>query len=107
MTTITIATDYSPFPAGRYPDDGPFNGERFRDTILLPLLNKAEKVVVDIDNVATLPSSFWEEIWGGMIRKHRIDKATARRRFAIRTTDRELESYVDIAWQFLDEAKPE
>lgn len=106
MTTLSVAVDYSPFPAGRYPKDGPYNGQKFRDRVLLPLLERAERVVVNIDNVATLPSSFWEEVWGGMIRERRIDKETARRRFEIETSDRELQSYVDIAWRFLDEARP-
>ena len=36
--TIYIARDFSPSPAGRYPADGPFNGEKFRETLLLPAM---------------------------------------------------------------------
>lgn len=106
MKTLNVAKKFSPYPAGRYPDDGPFNGQIFRDEVLLPLLQEAQSVVVDIDGVALLPSSFWEETWGGMIREGRLGKAEARRRFSVVTSDPELRRYVDLAKNFLEEAEP-
>lgn len=105
-TTISVAKNYSPYPAGRYRSDGPFNGTVFRDKHLLPLLAKAEQVLVDIDGVALLPSSFWEEVWGGMVRKGRMDQNEVFRRFKVVTTDPELKPYVEMAWRFVKEAQP-
>jgi hypothetical protein len=73
MTTISLATDFSPFPGGRFRTDGPFSGEVFRDDVLLPLLrdaiNGGQPLTVVLDGVAGLPSSFLEEGFGGILRK--------------------------------------
>ena len=106
VTEISVASDYSPYPAGRYPTDGAFNGQNFRDKVLLPLLKEAKVVRVNIDGVALLPSSFWEEVWGGMIRESRISKEDALARFEITTSEDDLATYVDMAWRFLNDAKP-
>lgn len=107
MITLNLAKEFSPYPAGRYPDDGEFNGQRFRDKVLLPLLEKARIVQVNIDGVATLPSSFWEETWGGMVRKRRIEKTVAQSRLMVVTSEPDLERYVELAKSFLAEAEPE
>lgn len=65
--TINIANDFSRYPAGRYRTDGPFSGERFREEILLPALEHGPVVIV-LDGVAGLPSSFFEEAIGGVVR---------------------------------------
>jgi hypothetical protein len=69
---ISIASDYSTSPAGRTPADGPFNGQRFRDDILVPALRDAIKqnaiVVVDLDGAFSYSSSFLEEVFGGLVR---------------------------------------
>jgi hypothetical protein len=72
MTTISLANDFSPFPGGRFRSDGPFSGEVFRDDILLPKLREAidsgEPLILVLDGVAGLPSSFLEEGFGGILR---------------------------------------
>lgn len=71
---IDLAKDYSKYPAGRFLTDGTYNGEKFRQTILAPMLSKidknhpAEKLVIDIDGVRVFGSSFIEEAFGGLIR---------------------------------------
>ena len=37
---ISVAQDFSRFPAGRYPEDGSFNGTTFRKDVLVPELSK-------------------------------------------------------------------
>ncbi|WP_298127842.1 STAS-like domain-containing protein [Brevundimonas sp.] len=107
MATLNLAKDFSPYPAGRYPEDGPYNGEYFRDDVLLPMLHENQTVRINIDGVALLPSSFWEEIWGGMIRKRRLGKAEVQQRFEVIATDPDLQRYVDLASKFVTDAEPE
>lgn len=67
--TISIASDFSPFPAGRYRTDGPFPGEVFREDILAPALRQHGEVTVDLDGTNGFGSSFLEEAFGGLVRK--------------------------------------
>lgn len=65
---ITIARDFTRFPAGRYLSDGPYSGEQFRKQLLEPHLAKDESIVVDFDGALGYGSSFLEEAFGGLIR---------------------------------------
>jgi hypothetical protein len=66
--TIYIARDFSPAPAGRYPEDGPYNGQRFREALLLPAIRENDEVLVNLDDTGGYGSSFLEEAFGGLIR---------------------------------------
>lgn len=103
-TELSIADDFSPFPGGRLPADGPFNGTRFRDHVLKPLLDDYDVVVLDLDGVAGLPSSFWEEVFGGFIRKHILSLADVGSKLKLRTTQPELEIYVPMAYKYAQDA---
>lgn len=98
---ISIARDFSEYPAGRYTEDGPFNGARFRDKILLPALRDHENVRINIDGVALLPSSFWEEVWGGLVRTRNFREADLRGKVEVVTSDPDLVSYTQSAWDML------
>lgn len=71
MTTavITIATDFSPSPAGRHVGDGPFPGEVFREKLLIPALQKNDAITVDLDGTDGFGSSFLDEAFGGLVRQ--------------------------------------
>ncbi|MET3470676.1 hypothetical protein ABIC78_001191 [Novosphingobium sp. 1529] len=103
VKTITIAKDFSPFPAGRRRNDGPFTGEAFREDVLRPLLARGDRVVLDIDGVEGLPSSFLEEVFGGIVRRG-IDLTTLRRLVEFRHSDPELDAYPFLAWRFAEAA---
>lgn len=66
--TIRIATDFSRYPAGRFISDGPFSGEKFRETLLRPVLEAGAKATIDLDGVRGYGSSFLEEAFGGLVR---------------------------------------
>ncbi|WP_145132501.1 MULTISPECIES: STAS-like domain-containing protein [unclassified Pseudomonas] len=68
MRTISIANDFTKFPAGRFKDDGPFSGELFRERFLAPALNSDEQLVIDLDGARGYGSSFLEEAFGGLVR---------------------------------------
>ncbi|MGE0322247.1 MAG: STAS-like domain-containing protein [Polyangiaceae bacterium] len=70
MKTITLDVgDFSLTPGGRYKAEGYFSGEEYRDSILLPALERAEKVIVNLDRPHGFTSSFLEEVFGGIVRK--------------------------------------
>jgi len=67
-TTIDIARDFSPVPAGRHASDGDYSGEHFRKSVLRPALDKYSTVEVILDNTEGFGSSFLEEAFGGLVR---------------------------------------
>lgn len=68
MKNISIASDFTKFPAGRFKDDGPYSGELFREKYLAPALSMNETVVVELDGARGYGSSFLEEAFGGLVR---------------------------------------
>jgi len=99
---LTIAEDFSRFPAGRFKDDGAFSGERFRD-VLVERLRSAEKLVIDLDGTMGYGSSFLEEAFGGLVRTCAFSAATLHARIEFRATDKSLVAEV---WSYIDAAKP-
>ncbi|MGZ0077105.1 STAS-like domain-containing protein [Methylomonas sp. ZR1] len=69
MRTINIAIQFSRYPAGRVPEDGPFSGARFRDEWLIPILKDGEKAIIEMDGTRGYGSSFLEEAFGGLVRQ--------------------------------------
>jgi hypothetical protein len=103
---IRLAKDFTTVPFGRYRADGPHSGEVFRQDILIPALEARDEVVIEIDGVEGLPSSFWEEALGGLVRCG-WKAADLRRKLTIRTSDRDLQVYVRLGWKYIDEAERE
>ncbi len=77
---IDVANRFSPFPFGRIsPRDGDFTGEKFRDEVLKPELDKlghGDKLVIDFTGVLVgIGSSFLSEAFGGAIEKGYISQS--------------------------------
>lgn len=66
---VSIARDFTKYPAGRYVEDGPFSGAAFRERFLVPALQAGEFLVIELDGVRGYGSSFLEEAFGGLVRK--------------------------------------
>ena len=73
---IRIATDFTETPGARYRNEGDFSGEEFRESILEPKFleakNKGEQLTIDLDGGYGYPTSFLEEAFGGLARKHGV-----------------------------------
>ena len=104
---ITIAADFSKYPAGRFPEDGDYNGTTFRDEILAIALRDLSIDVVEVvfDGVAGFGSSFLEEAFGGLIRELGMKKADLDKRLILSTTELELNDYVSLSLQYIEEAE--
>lgn len=103
---IKLASQFSPFPGGRYKTDGPFNGEAFRDDLLIPALRANDVVIVDLDGVAGLPVSFSEEVFGGLVR-HGFTEAELNLKLRIRASSPRLERYPAQIRRYIKEAAPQ
>jgi hypothetical protein len=71
---LSIAQQFSETPGARTREDGPFSGEEFLETHLLPAFTNAistkEPLVVDLDGTEGYATSFLEAAFGGLARKH-------------------------------------
>ena len=104
MRTIEFDIEFSPRPAGRYPDDGEFNATRFREELLRPALDEHGKVVIYIDRVESFSSAFLEEAFGGLVSKGYFTAKELRERLIIKFND-EVALYVYLIWKYINNAK--
>lgn len=100
MSTLYVK-NFSKYPGPRYIRLGDYSGEEFRESLLLPALNKGE-VTVNFDGVYGYGSSFLEEAFGGLARKGiSADKLKKLRNNLICNDDPtiviEVQSYIDDA----------
>ena len=69
-TTISVADDFSKYPAGPTKKDSDNSGERFREEFLIPALNRTnEKVEVNLDGTCGYGSSWLKAAFGGLGKK--------------------------------------
>lgn len=109
--TISIANDFWPFPAGRTPGDGDYNGQVFRENILLPKLMKAiaegSHLLVSLDGLKSCGSSFLDSAFGGLVRYEKIDKQLLNKTLRVEFTSHALERYNVAIEKYILRAKPE
>ena len=107
MKIINIANDFSSAPAGRFPEDGPFNGTTFREHFLVPALSDGAELTIDLEGVSGFGSSFLEEAFGGLVRINHFDKNDLLTRIKVIFKDPALVFYADSITDFITEAAQE
>lgn len=106
---IDLATQFSPYPSGRYPTDGKFNGQTFREEVLVPALkgaSAADKLFINIDGVRTFGSSFLEEAFGGIVRNGELSREELKQRLEVVCTKAHLRIFKDSILTYIENAKP-
>ena len=103
-TEINVGRDFSPVPAGRRKEDGPFSGESFRERFLTDAIRNNVKVTVDLSGTEGYGSSFLEEAFGGLVRELGLPAHKIRSLLKLETKDPRFRSYVDEAYSYLDRA---
>jgi len=101
---IHIAEEFSDVPYGRYDEDGPDNGQRFREELLADAIRNFDEVHVFLDGAMGYGSSFLEEAFGGLYRTNGIDKNIIKKKLKIFT---ELDFLRDSIWGYIADAKKE
>ncbi len=100
IRVIDVAREFTRYPAGRFKDDGPYSGQRFREEFLVPVLDSGEKISLRLDGTAGYGSSFLEEAFGGLVRAG-YDKEKVLTAFTIDTRDpsllNEIQDYIKNA----------
>ncbi len=100
--SINVTKQFSEYPAGRYRSDGKFSGEVFRDDWLAPYLSEHDIVEIDLDGAMGYGSSFLEEAFGGLVRKHHMTPSSLRSKLRIKSEDEP--SLVDEIWIYINDA---
>lgn len=104
--TINIAKDFSPIPGARYPIEGDFSGQEFRQNILAPKLKEAIKsnvtLLVNLDGTLGYGTSFLEEAFGGLIRTDKFSIEDIKKHIQVTCFDdpsyiEEIETYIQDA----------
>lgn len=90
--------DFSEFPAGRYREDGKSSAEQWRDEHLIPALRENERIVVEMDGVMGIGSSFMEEAFGGILRHSEFTEADLAAKMRLRTDFKDVD---ERAWRFI------
>ncbi|CAM3539984.1 DUF4325 domain-containing protein [Deinococcus saxicola] len=90
MTQISLAKDFSVFPAGRFRKNAKHSGEAFRDDFLYPALLNADNVEVVLNGTRGFNPSFLEEAFGGLIREKGMIKADLDNRLILTCEDRSI-----------------
>ena len=106
-TRITIAEEFSRYPAGRYQEDGDYNGTTFRKKHLVPALSKFDKVEIVFDGVAGFGSSFLEEAFGGLVRYEGFSKDQLDNKLIFIAPESELKDDVCLTEEFIKAAAEE
>ena len=92
---------FSANPGGRARKDGEFSGEKFREEILIPLLEKHKYIELDISDAYGLGSSFLEEAFGGLVRVNGMNKREVLHRIKIvsdiKLFEEKIEEYINKA----------
>jgi hypothetical protein len=103
VKTISIARDFSRYPAGRFREDGKYSGVAFREDLLVPALTaeKVGRVRVSFDDVAGFGSSFLEEAFGGLIREEGLTKGFLDDHLELVTSEGGLDDFVKLAQRYI------
>ncbi len=97
---INIASEFSDEPYGRYPEDGPDNGTKFRDEFIYPFIQDEGSIVeINLDGAEGYGSSFLEEAFGGLVRHYKIRYEELRRKLTFISEDDP--SLVDEIWDYI------
>ena len=98
---ISMSEDFSPFPAGKSPEDGENNATRFREEVLIPALASGEIVEISLDGTFGVASSFLKEAFKDFPTESPFDRAYLQTHVRIVTTDSTLEDFRLIAEKYV------
>ncbi|GGG60016.1 hypothetical protein GCM10011415_02430 [Salipiger pallidus] len=104
-------SDFSKFPSGRDDNDGDYNGQKYRDSVLTPAFQTAVRedriVEISLEGVLNFGSSFLEEAFGGLVRKGIIPKNEIKKRLSLVPKTPYYDRYSASIFEHIGDAKVE
>ena len=104
---INIAEDFSKYPGGRFREDGKGNGTTFREDILVPAIKSGDKVEIRLDGASGYPSSFLEEVFGGLVRKEKLSPEVIKNKLTYKADEAGFDRYIELIKIYIDKAVSE
>ena len=105
---ISVASEFSAFPVGRIPEDGDYNGQAFRESLLTPALRKAiaedGRIIVWLDGIKSCGSSFLESAFGGLIREDGFQKKQLKKYLEIKSNNKAHDRYLRAIDRYIENA---
>ena len=109
MNMLNIGKDFSPYPSGRFQEDGPASGELFREACLWPRIEKLQhgerlNIVLD-DEVEGYGSSFLTEGFAGIVKYGYMRPDILLSKLEFSFTDTDFDFYKNKIIQYIGEAE--
>ena len=105
MEYIIKLKEFSITPGSRYPEEGDFSGQEFRENFLIPKFKEAIEsdsiLTVDLDGTLGYGTSFLEEVFGGLARIFSINEVQKR----IKIISTEEDYLIDDINEYIRDAK--
>lgn len=101
MVSVSVAKDFTRFPAGRYKRNGSTSGEAFRERFLEPAIREGQTVEVDLDGTIGYGSSFLEEAFGGLVRSLQLPETHILQLLKLKSSD---PSIIEEVQQYIKDA---
>ena len=101
MIEVSVARDFTRYPAGRLKRNGTTSGEAFRERFLERPIARGESVSIELDGTIGYGSSFLEEAFGGLVRSLELSPAIVKSRLNLISQDQSLLKEID---QYIDDA---
>lgn len=107
---LNIAKDFSRCPGARYPSEGDFSGQDFRENFLSPkvteAINSGVLLEVILDGSAGYSTSFIEESFGGLVRERKYSLDQLESVLVIKSDEDptyidDIKAYMRNAWAHL------
>lgn len=105
---LKVASEFSPVPIGRYKGDSDKSGEVFREDFLFPRISEAMKqgdvLIVDLEGMEGLSSSFLEEAFGGLVRENKLSPEDVLRTLKFKPENSYFDPYIENTKKYIREA---
>lgn len=100
---LSVAKDFTQFPAGRSINDGPRSGELFCDEFLLPALKASTFLTVRLDGTMGYGSSFLEGAFARLVVIHGFSSESLRQRLVFESSDSSITMEI---WGYIEGNRP-
>ena len=100
VVILDIGKEFTTHLGTRLRTSGPFSGQEYYEDHLLPAWNSGKTVVVFLDSIEGPTPSFFEEVFGGLVRE--VGLPEVKKRLLLQANDNI--HLATQAWRYMNEA---